>query len=189
MTRAKRLSGSLRGETYYTLIGLLACTGIRISEALHLRPGDVDLVEGVLTIRESKFRKTRLVPLHATVIRPLRDYARERKRLCPLATTFFASERGGSLAYRTVSDTFSHLRHGIGTGARRPPRLHDLRHTFTCSVLLRWQKSPKGALSRVAILSRYLGHARVTDTYWYLNALPELMAFAAKAFAHYQDEN
>lgn len=189
LARARRLPGSLRGQTYYTLIGLLACTGLRISEALRLTPGEIDFVKGVLTVRESKFRKTRLVPLHATVIRPLQNYAQERKRLFPLAKTFFASERGGPLAYRTVSENFSRLRQGIGNGGRRPPRLHDLRHAFTCRVLLGWQKSPTGAMSRVAILSRYLGHARVTDTYWYLNALPELMAHAAKAFARYQDEN
>jgi integrase len=189
MARARRLQGPLRGQTYWTLIGLLACTGLRISEALHLRPEDVDLTEGVLTIRESKYRKTRLVPLHATAIRPLQAYARRRQRHVPLARTFFASERGTPLAYRTVGDTFSRLRQGIGVGKRRPPRLHDLRHSFTCKVLLGWLKSPKGAVGRVAILSRDLGHARVTDTDWYLTGLPELMAQAAKAFACFQNEN
>ena len=189
MARVRRLQGPFRGQTYWTLIGLLACTGLRISEALHLKPDDVDLTEGVLTVRESKYRKTRLVPLHATAIGPLQDYARRRQWLAPLATTFFASERGTPLAYRTVGGTFSRLRQGIGVGGRRSPRLHDLRHAFTCRVLLRWQKSSKGAGGRVAVLSRYLGHARVTDTYWYLTALPELMAQAAKAFARYQDEN
>jgi integrase len=155
---------------------------------LHLAPNDVDLTEGVLTVRESKYRKTRLVPLHATAVGPLQDYARRRQRLAPLATTFFASERGTPLAYRTVGDTFKLLRQGIGVGRRKPPRLHDLRHAFTCGVLLRWQKSTKGAAGRVAILSRYLGHARVTDTYWYLTALPELMAQAAKAFVPSQYE-
>jgi integrase len=189
MARARRLQGPLRGWTYWTLIGLLACTGLRISEALHLKLDDVDLTEGVLTVRESKYRKTRLVPLHATAIGPLEDYARRRQRLVPLATTFFASERATPLAYRTVVATFSQLRQGIGVGRRRSPRLHDLRHAFTCRVLLGWQKSAKGAVGRVAILSRYLGHVRVTDTYWYLTALPELMAQAAKAFSRYQDEN
>jgi integrase len=188
MFRARRLPGSLRGRTYWTLIGLLACTGLRISEALHLRPEDVDLNEGVLIVRESKYHKTRLVPLHASAIGPLEEYARLRHRLFPLATAFFASERGTPLAYRTVGGTFGQLRRGIGPEGRRTPRLHDLRHTFTCRVLLSWQKSRKGALARVAILSRYLGHARITDTYWYLTALPELMAQAAKAFTHYQDE-
>lgn len=189
MARARRLQGPLRGQTYWTLIGLLACTGLRISEALHLQPEDVDLTEGVLTVRESKYRKTRLVPLHATAIRPLLDYARRRQRLVPPAKTFFASEQGTPLAYRTVGDTFSRLRQGIGVGGRRSPRLHDLRHAFTCRVLLGWQKSSKGAEGRVAILSRYLGHARVTDTYWYLTGLPELMVHAAKAFACFQNEN
>jgi integrase len=188
MARAGRLQGPLRGRTCWTLIGLLACTGLRISEALHLQPEGVDLQEGVLTVRESKYRKTRLVPLHASVIAPLQEYARRRQRLFPLATTFFVSERGTPLAYRTVGRTFSQLRQGIGLRARRPPRLHDLRHAFTCRVLLGWQKSSAGAAGRVAILSRYLGHAHVTDTYWYLTALPELLAQAAKAFTHYQHE-
>jgi integrase len=188
MLRAKRLSGSLRGQTYWTLVGLLACTGLRISEAIHLKTHDVDLEEGVLTVRESKYRNTRLVPLHATALRHLQHYAGLRRRMFPLATSFFASERGTPLAYRTVAATFSRLRSGMARGRRRPPRLHDLRHTFACRVLLRWQKNPKGASSRVAILSRYLGHAHVTDTYWYLSALPELMAQAGEAFARYRDE-
>jgi integrase len=188
MARARRLQGPLRGRTYWTLIGLLACTGLRISEALHLKPEDVDLQEGVLTVRESKCRKTRLVPMRASAVAPLQKYARQRQRLFPLATSFFASERGAPLAYRTVRRTFSQLRQGIGVRGRRAPRLHDLRHAFTCRVLLGWQKSSKGAAGRVAILSRYLGHAHVTDTYWYLTALPELMAQAVKAFTRYQYE-
>jgi len=189
LVRAKGLGGRLRGRTYWTLLGLMACTGLRISEALHLTPDDVDLTEGVLTVRESKYRKTRLVPLHATAIAPLRNYARRRERIFPPAKTFFVSERGLALAYSTVSNNFSRLRMGIGNSARRAPRLHDLRHAFTCRVLLGWQKSPKGAAGRVAILSRYLGHARASDTYWYLTALPELMVQAAQAFGRHQNEN
>jgi integrase len=189
LVRAKDLGGRLRGQTYWTLLGLMACTGLRISEALHLTSDDVDLTEGVLTVRESKYRKTRLVPLHATAIAPLRNYARRRERLFPPAKTFFVSERGAALAYSTVGNDFSRLRKGIGNSARRPPRLHDIRHAFTCRVLLGWQKSPKGAVGRVAILSRYLGHARASDTYWYLTALPELLVQAAQAFGRYQHEN
>lgn len=185
LARAKRLRGWLRGRTYWTLFGLMACTGLRISEALHLTAEDVDLKEGVLTIRESKYRKTRLVPLHITALAPLRDYSRRRERIFPLAKAFFVSERGTPLAYRTVNGTFCQLRGGIGIGGRRAPRLHDFRHTFTCQVLLNWQKSSRGAEGRVPILSRYLGHARVTDTYWYLTGIPELMNRAAKAFARY----
>jgi integrase len=189
MSRARRLQGPLRGRTYWTLIGLLACTGLRISEALHLKPEDVDLKDRVLTVRESKCHKTRLVPMHASAVAPLQDYARRRQRLFPLATTFFASERGTPLAYRTVSRTFSQLRQRIGLRGRRAPRIHDLRHAFTCRVLLGWQKSSQGVAGRVAILSRYLGDAHVTDTYWYLTALPALLAQAAKAFTRYQNEN
>lgn len=188
MRRAKRLSDPLRGQTYSTLIGLLACTGLRISEALRLTIEDVDLDEGVLRVRESKYRRTRLVPLHSTSIAPLQDYARERLRLAPSATTFFPSRKGTELARRNVTHTFRRLRHGIATERYRPPRLYDLRHAFTCRVLLRWEKSARGASNRVGILSRYLGHAHVTDTYWYMSALPELMAQAGRAFANYRDE-
>lgn len=188
MRRSKRLSGPLRGQTYSTLIGLLACTGLRISEALRLTIEDVDLDEGVLRVRESKYRRTRLVPLHSTAIAPLRDYAIRRLRIAPLATVFFPSNEGTELARRNVDHTFSRLRFGIGTERHRLPRLYDLRHTFVCRVLLRWENSARGAAGRVGILSRYLGHAHVTDTYWYLSAMPELMAQAGRAFANYRNE-
>jgi integrase len=165
LARAKPLAGRLRGRTYRTLLGLMACTGLRISEALHLAPDDIDLVEGVLTVRESKYRKTRLVPLHATAIGPVRDYARRRERIFPLAKAFFVSERGTPLAYRTVNDTFSRLRKGIGIGGRRAPRLHDLRHAFTCKVLLGWQKSPNGAVGRLVQLQGK-GRKRRTLPLW-----------------------
>ena len=183
LARAGRLRGQLRPLTYRTLIGLLACTGLRISEALTLRLADADLDLGVLTIRESKYRLTRLVPLHPSALRPLRGYVRKSRHLHPQAQQFFVSERGLPLAYSTVRQTFRRLAEGfIPTSGHRFVRLHDLRHTFACRVLLRWERSQQRAAGRLAVLSRYLGHARVTDTYWYLTAFPELLAETARNF-------
>jgi len=176
-----RLSGSLRPQTYYTLIGLLACSGLRISEALALKIADVDLTQGLITVRESKFRHSRVLPLHSTTSQALRRYAQRRHRFFPKAGHFFVSDRGRQLRYSTVRSTFRRLSaHVVSRARRKHVRLHDLRHTFACQVLLHWQRSRQGAAHRVAVLSRYLGHQHTTDTYWYLDALPELLAEAAR---------
>lgn len=182
LRRAGQLKGQLRPHTWQTLIGLLACSGLRISEAMRLKPGDVDWKQSLLIIRASKYGKTRLVPLHRSALEPLRAYARRRQASFPLAEYFFVSDRGTRLAHSTVGETFSQLRKGIPYG-RRPPRLHDLRHTMASQVLQRWQSSRKGAVNRILILSRFLGHSNVEDTYWYLTALPQLLAEAAQRFA------
>ncbi len=182
LRRAGTLKGRLWPHTWQTLIGLLACTGLRISEAVHLRPSDVIWRDALLIIRASKFGKTRLVPLHPTALAPLRAYARRRQKQFPLAQYFFVSVRGNRLAPSTVDGTFSRLRKGIPFH-RRPPRLHDLRHTMASMVLQRWLASRKGAVNRVLILSRYLGHGHVEDTYWYLTALPHLLADAGNRIA------
>lgn len=188
LRRAGQLKGRLRPHTWQTLIGLLACTGLRISEALHLKLSDVDWPQSVLIIRESKYGKTRLVPLHPTALGPLRAYAQHRQELFPLAEYFFVSEGGTRLAPSTVGETFTQLRKGIPF-SRRPPRLHDLRHTMASRVLQRWLGSRRGAVNRVLILSRFLGHSHVEDTYWYLTALPQLLAEAAKRFKPDDHEN
>jgi integrase len=182
LRRAGRLEGRLRPHTWQTLIGLLACTGLRISEATHLRPSDVIWTDALLIIRESKYGKTRLVPLHPTALAPLRAYDRRRQKQFPLAQYFFVSEQGNRLAPSTVDGTFSRLRKGIPSH-RRPPRLHDFRHTMASQVLQRWLASRQGAVNRVLILSRYLGHGHVEDTYWYLTALPQLLADAGNRIA------
>jgi len=182
LVRAGQLAGRLRPHTWQTLIGLLACTGLRISEAMHLQPSDVDWKDALLLIRESKYGKTRLVPLHQTAVAPLRAYDRRRQKQFPLAPYFFVSEQGHRLAPSSVGQTFRQLRAGIPF-QRRPPRLHDLRHTMASRVLQRWLTSRKGAVNRVLILSRYLGHGHVADTYWYLTALPQLLAEVAQRIA------
>jgi len=182
LRRAGKLDGRLWPHTWQTLIGLLAYTGLRISEAMNLRPSDVNWKDAVLNIRESKFGKTRLVPLHLTALAPLRAYDRRRQKQFPLAQYFFVSERGSRLAPSTIGQTFARLRKGIPFH-RRPPRLHDFRHTMASRVLQRWLSSRKGAINRVLILSRYLGHGRVEDTYWYLTALPQLLVDAGNRIA------
>lgn len=182
LVRAGALRGRLRPHTWQTLLSLLACTGLRISEALRLKVQDVDWGQACLIIRESKCRKRRLVPLHPSAVKPLRAYARRRDQRFPLTEWFFVSERGTPLAHKLVWGTFGQLRKGLRFH-QRPPRLHDLRHTMASRVLQRWQASPKGAANRILILARYLGHDHVEDTYWYLSALPQLLAQAAQQFA------
>jgi len=181
LRRAARLRGRLRPFTFQTLVGLLSCTGLRISEALHLKVGDIDWQQSLVIVRESKYGKSRLVPLHPTAMAPLRAYARRRQKRFPLAEHFFVSEQGRPLALSTVEQTFKTLRKGIRY-VRRPPRLHDFRHTIACRILQRWQASHRGAVHRLPILSRFLGHAQVTDTYWYFTAFPQLLREAAQHF-------
>ena len=180
-------SDGLRPHTYRTLIGLLATAGLRISEALHLDRTDVDLVRGRLTVRETKFRKTRWVPLHPTATAALRSYAEFRDRAMPKPQNdrFFVNQRGLGLPYSTVQTVFSKLCNSlgiVGTGRRRRPHLHDLRHTFACRRIEMWTEAGIDLAHAVASLSVYLGHAKVTDTYWYLTATPELLAQAATRF-------
>ncbi|MGH7972776.1 MAG: tyrosine-type recombinase/integrase [Limisphaerales bacterium] len=181
---ARQLSSGLRALTYQTLIGLLACTGLRISEALNLTVRDVDLEQGLLRVGQSKFQHSRLVPLHPSANRRLRHYARCRSREFPQAQHFFVSGRGLALGYFTACRVFRKLACDLPPSNGRPHvRLHDLRHTFACRVLVNWQRSSRGASGRVAILSRYLGHTHLRDTYWYLTAVPHLLQQAAKHFA------
>jgi integrase len=182
LRRASQLKGRLRPHTFQTLLGLLVCSGLRISEALNLKTSDVDLEQLVVVIRQSKWGKSRLVPLHPTALPPLRAYVRRRHKLFPLAEQFFLAERGIGLTYTTVRSTFRQLRAGIPY-SRRPPRIHDLRHAFACRVLQRWQASKKGAVHRLAILSRFLGHTQIRDTYWYFSAFPQLLT---EALGHFE---
>lgn len=187
MNAAVRLGppGGLRPHTHRTLIGLLAVTGLRISEALHLRRVDADLQRGVLTIRQTKFRKTRLVPLHPTTTAALRAYSQLRDQVVPRGSSdrFFVSQPGLALPYSTVRCVFRKLCDGLRIPYdRRRPRLHDLRHTFACRRVEAWSEAGVDLAHAIAALSVYLGHVKVTDTYWYLTATPDLMARAAAQF-------
>lgn len=182
----------LRATTYVSILGLLACSGLRISEALRLRLEDVDLHAGVLTIRETKFHKSRLVPLHPSATMALRAYVACRDKIQPQfpGATLFIGEVGRKLAYTTVRMVFRELvdETGAGVPGRRRPRLQDLRHTFACRCLLRWCREGIDVHQRISALSTYLGHAKVSDTYWYLTGVPELMALTASRFERFARE-
>lgn len=178
-------TGGFKQLTHATLFGLLACTGMRISEALRLAIEDVDLKHRVITVRESKRRQSRLVPIHSTARSHLCDYAARREHRFPNAAFFFVSQSGQRLPYTTVRSTFRCLTNSLGwTACDRPPRLHDLRHTFACRVLEKWQHRQTGLEDRIDWLSRYLGHECVSETYWYLSGTPELFAATAGRFKY-----
>jgi len=152
---------------------------MRLSEVLHLERNDVALTQGSLTIRQSKFGKTRWIPLHPSTQDALQPYARFRDQLWPRPPTlrFFLSERGTPLTVWSVQQTFVHLSRRIGLrGAtdRFGPRLHDLRHSFAVRTLLHWYQTGVDVEQRMPTLSASLGHAHVHDTFWSLSATPEL---------------
>ena len=185
-----RPRNGLRPQTYKTLFALLAVTGLRISEALKLHRDDVDFARGVLIIRDTKFRKSRLVPIHETTREALRRYAdrRDRYLLTLKAKTFFLSGDGSAIPYPTVSGTFYKLRQQLrweGKDGKRTPRIQDLRHTFACRRILLWYEQGVDVDQFIPVLSTYLGHAKVTDTYWYLTGTSELLAVTAKRFERY----
>jgi integrase/recombinase XerD len=170
----------LRPYTYATLFGLLAVTGMRVSEAVALSGKDVDLVEGVLTVRESKCRKTRLVPVHPTTQEHLCDYARRRQKCTGgrATNTFFVSDRNEPLGLVPVNYNFLLISRRIGLRGvddLHGPRLHDLRHTFAVRTLAQWYQSDAAPERCVPLLATYLGHGKVEHTYWYLSATPELL--------------
>ena len=191
---ARRLPSihGLRGPTYYCLLGLLAVSGLRISEARNLQTEDVDLKEGILTIRGAKFGKSRLVPIHPSTRKALADYAARRDRfLARRPATFFVSGRGTRLDGAEVRRTFYFLSRQIGL--RGPtdshgPRLHDFRHRFAVEALIQWYRSGQDVERRLPILTTFLGHVHVADTYWYLSACPELMGLAVKRFEDYWEK-
>ena len=180
---AKKLPSrlGLRAATYATLFGLLAVTGMRMSEPLALDRDDVDLVRGILTVRRTKFGKSRIVPVHASTREALRRYRAVRDRICPRAQRFFVSERGTRLTPERVWWTFVLLSRQIGLRGpadRHGPRLHDLRHRFAVQTLLGWYRAGLNVEQHLPELSAYLGHAHVNDTYWYISAVPELLQLA-----------
>lgn len=173
-------STGLRPCTYYTLFGLMTVTGMRISEVIHLDRDDVDLKEGILTVRLTKFSKSRLIPLHPYTVEKLKAYLKRRDQLYPRPSTsrFFLSNLGTQLTDCMVRWTFVKLSRRIGlrkTSDSFGPRLHDLRHRFAVRTLLHWYETGVDVEKRLPVLSTYLGHAHVTDTYWYLTAIPELL--------------
>jgi integrase len=173
----------LANRTYHCLLGLLSVTGLRISEAVNLTLDDVDLVDGILTVRSSKFGKSRMVPLHPSTVTALADY-RER-RTCFLADRpvpyWFVNRLGKQVRCDAVDGMFRRLANRlglVGKKGQRHPRLHDLRHRFAMTTLTRWYGDGQDVERRLPVLSAYLGHVEVRYTYWYLSACPELLAAA-----------
>ena len=176
-------AGGLRPWTYHCLFGLLSVTGLRIGEAIRLQLDDVDLQAGLLTIRGTKFGKSRLVPIHRSTQTVLEQYRVRRERYLGgrAASSFFITGRGHPLDIGDIHRTFYKLSRQIGLRgetASHGPRLHDFRHRFAVQTLLRWYRSGEDVERRLPVLSTYLGHVHVADTYWYLSACPELMGLA-----------
>lgn len=183
-----RAIDSLRSHTYATVLGLLASTGLRVSEALGLERADVDLEGGVLHVRRTKFRKSRLVPMHPTVAEAMRRYRARRDRTSRSTTWFFPGGYGRPLPYSSLRNAFGRLRTKLrwrSSGARSSPTIHDLRHTFACRRLLAWYRASVDVDQAIAALSTYLGHGKVTDTYWYLTGTVELLSIAGNRFERF----
>jgi integrase/recombinase XerD len=183
---AGTLRSPLRAMTYKTLIGLLAVTGLRIGEAIRLDRDDIDWDHALLIVRDSKFGKSREIPLHETTVRALRDYSRERNQLyCgrPSVPAVFISTAGSRLLYCNVNWTFLRLVRRAGLKPRSGscrPRLHDIRHSFAVRSLLEAYQTGSDVKVRLSLLSTYLGHVDPGATYWYLSAAPELLALAGQ---------
>lgn len=175
----------LRSLTYETLFGLLSATGLRINEALHLHRDDIDWTTGILTIRHAKFGKTRYVPLHRSTVQALHRYAEARDRLAPARgqASYFITEQGARLSESAVRHIFARLLTTVPyerRPGRRRPRIHDLRHVFAVETLRRWYHDGRDVEAWLPRLATYLGHVHVNDTYWYLTAVPDLLAAAAR---------
>jgi len=188
--------GSLRPFTFETLFGLMASTGLRVSEAIHLRDADVDLKRGMLTIRQTKFAKSRQLPIHPSTVKALARYRKQRQRHVPTTPDMpfligsCGRRLGLPLSDRQVHRVFTGLRKALGwvnRGGHDAPRLHELRHAFAVRRLMRWYADGTDVDRMMLALSTYLGHAEISYTYWYLTAVPELMGIAAGRFERFAD--
>lgn len=184
MAAARQFRSPLRAATFESLVGLLVVTGLRIGEALRLDRDDVDLVAGVLRVRDTKFGKSREVPLHPSTVEALAAYARSRDRLCrrPVHPSFFVSTTGTRLMYCNAHLAWLEL---VRRGGLQPrsekcrPRPHDIRHSFAVRTLLGWYRDGADVAALMPLLSTYLGHVHPANTYWYLSAAPELLSLVA----------
>lgn len=181
---AARLPRPLRAATIPTVIGLLAVTGMRVGEVLALDRDDLDTDDALLVVRDAKFGKSRLVPLHPSTQAALREYQARRDHLCPhpLSPAFFLTGQGTRLGYNSLWRTFHDLSAQAALHARSAqcrPRIHDLRHSFAVATFVEGYRDGKNIDALLPTLATYLGHADPKHTYWYLSASPELLALAA----------
>ncbi|MBI4334228.1 MAG: tyrosine-type recombinase/integrase [Chloroflexi bacterium] len=178
---------SLRPVTFRALLGLLACTGLRISEALQLQWEDWEPTEAVLTIRQSKFGQSRYVPLAPSAAAALNSYGQARAKAFPKGNrrALFLNRHGQPLSYQEAGRTFCALRQQLGWQQKKPrPRLHDLRHSFAVACLLGWYRRGQEQINtNILSLAVYLGHRNIRHTYWYLTAVPELLALGSARWA------
>lgn len=191
MDAAGALRSPLRAATWQAFIGLIAVTGLRQGEACCLGRDDVDLDSGTIIIRDSKFGKSRMVFLHPTATTALRAYERLRDGAFPKAGTFFVNTRGGPLDRLNVQHTFAPLVKAAGITAppgRRAPRLHDLRHVMAVETLMDWYRDGGNVQARLPVLSTWLGHIDPKSTYWYLQAVPGLLALAAGRLEQHDED-
>lgn len=179
----------LKGHSYSTIFGLLAVTGMRINEALSLDRDDVNLEEEILRIRRTKFGKSRLIAIHESTRHILANYARARDRIIrhPVTAAFFLSESGYRVTEWSTRYNFANVSRQLGlrapvTGCRhgRGPRLHDMRHRFAACTLLRWYRAGIDVEREIPKLATYLGHVHANETYWYIEAVPELLELATR---------
>lgn len=182
--------GGLRPLMYRTLFGLIIAAGLRLSEALQLKVGDVDLDEATVTVRQTKFHKSRCLPIAASVVQALTQYrdCRDRHTDPGAAAPFFASRDGGILPKRTVENVFERMRPSLqwqNRGGHAHPRIHDLRHTFAVRRVQRWHETGASVEHGMFWLCTYLGHAKISDTYWYLTGVPELMELVGSKFERF----
>lgn len=181
---ARRQRHRLSACTDVALLGLLAVTGMRVGEAIRLDRRDLDPDRALLVVRDTKFGKSRELPLHRSTVEALGRYARTRDRLLPLqySSRLFLSQSGKPLIYSNVHRRFHRLidRACLATASPRRPRIHDLRHTFAARTLISWYRNGVEVQSRLPLLSTYLGHLDPTMTYWYLSAVPELLRLVSE---------
>jgi integrase len=185
LRQTETLQTPLRAATMHTFVGLLAVTGIRLSEALAADDGDFDVEAGVLLVRHGKFGKQRLLPLHPRTVEALTAYRTIRDEWFPIPVSpaLLVSQAGTRLLVSDVELTFARLVHRAGLVPRSPscrPRIHDLRHAFAVRTLIEWYRDASDIHARMPLLSTYLGHVSPKNTFWYLDAAPELMAEAAR---------
>ncbi len=190
---AGRLSGRLRAATFATLVRLLAVTGMRVGEAIRLDRGDYDPAVGVLTVRDTKFGKSRHLPLHPTAVSGLDEYLRLRDEIMPRpqSPALLLTARGCRLRYERTWETFHAVTLSAGLKPRSAacrPRIHDLRHSMAVATLLGWHRSGADVQAMMPRLSAYLGHADPRHTYAYMSAAPELLALAAGRLQAFQEE-
>jgi integrase len=191
LAQAARLPSAygLRQLTFATLFGLLAASGLRLGEALGLDLADVDLENGILAVRKGKFGKSRFIPLHESARLALWRYAETRDRVLPQRSVeaFFVTERGTRIRHAMAEWTFAKVCSAIGLRAPAPPdhhgrgpRLHDMRHRFAAARLVAWYRAGLDVERELPKLATYLGHTHVRHTYWYLQAVPELLQLATE---------